>query len=148
MPVGVMLKRAATAALVVAATIAVSGCASADHSWRGEFDARLEGASAAIEEHLGALGSKSTEIELFRASQGLGHELAFKSELIKGLDPPDGCEVVQEEGLRNVGGLAEFSYDLPKNLTPELHRALPHPFEEAIAEYKELEREAESCASG
>jgi hypothetical protein len=41
-----MFKRAGLAALLIGVPVGVTGCASADHSWRGEFGARLEGASA------------------------------------------------------------------------------------------------------
>jgi hypothetical protein len=61
------------------------------------------------------------------------------------MSPPGGCEAVQEEGRRKVGGTAEFSYDLYKNLTPYLHRKLPRPLEEKIEELKSVEREAGRC---
>src|ERR1700761_6307940 len=112
MPGRAELKRAGVLVALVAVAFAVAACASADHSWRGEFDARLEGASAAIEERLPELTPHSTEIELLTASQELAHTLAFKDELIEKLDPPGSCEEVQEEGRRTVGGAAQFYYQL------------------------------------
>ena len=103
-----MFKRAGFAALLIGVAIIVAACGGADHSWRGEFDARLEGAVAAIEARLPELRPDSTERELFTASQQLAHELAFKTELIRKLDPPDSCEEVQEAGRRTV----EDSYSL------------------------------------
>jgi hypothetical protein len=146
MPGRAELKRAGVFCLLVAVTIVVSACASADHSWRGEFDARLEGAAAAIEERLGELRSDSTEGEMFTASQNLAHTLAFKAELIKKLDPPDGCEEIQEGGRRTVDSTAVISYTLLRNLTPELQRKLPGPFEEQVADLREIEAKSKTCA--
>ena len=148
MPGRATLKLASIVVPLIAAAILASGCASADHSWRGEFDARLEGASKAIEEEIGEFSPDSSDRQLADAGFVLGGPLEFKSELIRDLDPPKGCEEVQEEGRRKVGGLGAFSYDIFENLTPKLKRELPRPLEEAIAEYKVLEREAANCATG
>ena len=146
MPGRAKLKRAGIALLLVAFAITVAGCASADHSWRGEFDARLEGAAAAIEERLPELRSDSTEVELFTASQDLAHTLAFKAELIKQLDSPDGCEEVQEGGRREVGGIAQFDYELLKNLTPYLKQHLQRDVREQLAELRRIEAKSRTCA--
>jgi hypothetical protein len=77
----------------------------------------------------------------------LGYTLEFKAELTEKLDPPEGCEAVQK-GNSAVHGLASFTYDVPKNLTPTLQKNLPELIKERIAGLEELEGEAESCASG
>jgi hypothetical protein len=148
MPVGVTLKRAATVALVVAATIAVSGCASADHSWRGEFVARLEGASAAMEETLAETRPDMSEIELAETVYPLGRELLFKSELIEKLDPPADCATVQEEGAKRVLSSGLFAAQLLKNLTPYLKRHFPGDVREMIAGLKAVKAKSETCATG
>jgi hypothetical protein len=84
-------------------------------------------------------------IEILALGDELGRPLEFKSELIGRLDPPAGCEEVQERGRRAVGGAAQLSATLYKNLTPYLRRKLPAPFEEALATLEEIEREAGSC---
>jgi hypothetical protein len=134
----------AAAALIVA--LLVAGCGGTkNHTWQGEFTERLEGASAAIEEKLSELQSTSSEGEIFEAVTRLGRKLEFKAELIDKMSPPGGCEAVQEEGVRKVGGAAERIYNLYKNLTPHLHRKLPQPLEEEIAELGSVEREAGHC---
>jgi hypothetical protein len=136
----------AAAALVVALLIA--GCAGTEnHTWQGEFTERLEGASAAIEARLPELQPESSYDELFKAGIRLGQELEFKGELITKLNPPGGCEVVQEGGQRKVTGTAQFTYDLYKNLTPYLHRELSKDLETRIAELEAVEREAAHCES-
>jgi hypothetical protein len=146
MPGGGMLKRARIVALPIGVAIVVTACASADHSWRGEFDARLEGASTAIEERLPELRSDSTQSELFTASQDLAHELAFKAELIQKLDPPKGCEQVQEEGRRAVGGIAQFDYELLKNLTPYLQEHLRGDVRGQVVELRLIQAKSKVCA--
>ena len=47
-------------------------------------------------------------------------ELASKAELIRDLNPPAGCEEVQEKGRRAVDGMARFTFDVVRNLTPYL----------------------------
>jgi hypothetical protein len=122
-----------------------AACASEDHSWRGEFDARLEGAAAAIEEETANIDPRSKPDEIIALEDELGRPLEFKSELIGRLHPPAGCEEVQERGRRAVGGTAQLSATLYKNLTPYLQRKLPAPFEEALATLEEIEREAATC---
>src|ERR1700742_1104197 len=102
MPAGMTLKRVATVFLLLATAALAGGCASADHSWRGEFDARLEGASLAMEETLAEAGPNATKAEEFRSYTNLGRELRYKGELIEGLDPPRGCADVQIKGLDHV----------------------------------------------
>ena len=135
------------AALAVVGTLLVAGCGGGTkhHTWQGEFNERLEGASAAIEEKLGELRSSSSEGEILEAGTRLGQKLEFKAELIEKMSPPGGCEAVQEEGRRKVGGAAEVTYNLYKDLTPTLHRKLPRPLEEEIAGLKSVEREAGHC---
>ena len=141
------LKRAAAMPLAVGAVILIAGCASANHSWRGEFDARLEGAAAAVEEKLPELRSSSSQIELFRAGMELGRTLGFKDNLIAELEPPAGCELVQQKGKAEVSGLAYFGAGLFKNMTPELKRQLPNVFEEGVEKLEKFEREAGECAT-
>jgi hypothetical protein len=146
MPGRAELKHAGTLLSLGAAAVLATGCASSDHSWRGEFDARLDGASAAIEEKLPELKSDSTEVELFTASHDLAHTLAFKAELIKQLDPPDGCKEVQEGGRREVGGIAQFDYELLKDLTPYLKQHLRRDVRDELAELRKIEAKSKSCA--
>jgi hypothetical protein len=136
----------ALAAVVVA--LLVAGCGGTEnHTWQGEFTERLEGASEAVEEKLPELQSTS-EIELFRAGMELGRTLEFKDELIAELDPPAGCELVQQKGKAEVFGLASLGGGLFKNMTPELKRRLPATFEESVEELEKLEREAAHCETG
>jgi hypothetical protein len=146
MPGRAELKRAGIVLALIAAALAVSACASQDHSWRGEFDARLEGAATAIEERAPDLTPDSSQRELFTASQSLAHTLAFKYGLIKKLNPPDSCEEVQEAGRREVGMIAQFNYDLLKNLTPYLKEHLRRDVREQVAELRKIEAESKSCA--
>jgi hypothetical protein len=132
----------------VAVAIIASGCAGADHTWRGEFDARLEGASAAVERYLPELQSTSSEEGLFLAGMELGRTLWFKTQLITELEPPKGCDLVQQKGKSEVFGLAELAGGLLKNMTPELKRALPRPFEERVEKLDKFQREAAHCATG
>ena len=141
-----MFKRGSTALLLIGAVALATGCAGADHSWRGEFDARLEGASAAIEETLAVTRPNMSEIELGRTYYFLGRQLLFKSELIKKLEPPDGCEEVQEGGWREVGGIAQFDYELLKNLTPYLKNNLRRDVREQVGELRQIQAKSRTCA--
>jgi hypothetical protein len=145
MPGRARLKRAGTVLLLIATTICVAACASSDHSWRGEFDTRLEGASAAIEETTPKWTPGITTDELLRTSIGLARRLEFKRELIANLDPPEGCEALEEAAVKKVSGLAQHSYDLEKNMTPYLRRRYRADFEGEVAILEELEREAAHC---
>jgi hypothetical protein len=145
MPGGVRMKRAAILAPLVGAIVLLTACASTDHSWRGELDARLEGASAAIEETTPKWTPAITTDELLRTSIGLARRLEFKSELIAKLDPPKGCAAVEEAASRKVSGLAQKSYALEKNMTPYLQRHYRGDFEGEIAALEELEHEAAHC---
>src|ERR1700729_2343953 len=118
------------AAPVLVVALVVAACGSTEnHTWQGEFTERLEGASAAVEEKLPELQSSTSEIELFRAGLELGRTLGFKDNLIAELEPPAGCELVQQKGKAEVFGLASLGGDLFKNMTPELKRRLPRDFE-------------------
>ena len=139
------MRRAAVAVVAVAATTLASGCASADHSWRGDFVARLEGASAAMAEAVGEFSPDAKYPEISRAGYRLGHTLQFKHELIRKLDPPAGCLTVQKEGQEEVISVGEDFYFLYKNLTPELQRKLPEILEEGTTNLERIEQEAETC---
>ena len=139
------MKRALIAGLAIVAAAIASGCASADHTWRGEFDARLEGAETVVEEAAGELQPSSSEPQVFRAGIELSRKLEFRRESIEELDPPAACEAVQEAGARKVSGFAEKTYDLYKNLTPFLHRRLPRFLKEEIAAIGKIKQEAETC---
>jgi hypothetical protein len=78
------MRRAGVVLTVFALGAIASGCASADHSWKGEFDARLEGAGASIEETLAAVGPTAPEREYFRRYPRLAPELHHNAELIEG----------------------------------------------------------------
>ncbi|HXF30396.1 MAG TPA: hypothetical protein VN522_02660 [Solirubrobacterales bacterium] len=73
---------------------------------------------------------------------------AFKADLIRKLDPPDGCQAVQEEGQGRVSGFAGGSARLPRSMTPELERNLPRILEEDIEALDGFAAEAEVCATG
>jgi hypothetical protein len=134
----------ALAALIVA--LLVAGCGGTEnHTWQGEFTERLEGASAAVEERLPELQSSTSEIELFRAGMELGQTLGFKDNLIAELEPPAGCELVQQKGKAEVFGLASLGGGLFKNMTPELKRRLPRAFEEGVEKLEKFEHEAAHC---
>jgi hypothetical protein len=55
---------------------------------------------------------------------------------------------LQQKGLGLVGRRADLGGDLFKDMTPELERDLPGPFEEDIKRIKEFEPEAAHCATG
>lgn len=145
MPGRAMFKRAGIAALLIGAAALLTACASADHSWRGEFDARLEGAVAALEETLAETGPRTSELELAKAFYPLGQKLLFKGELIEKLDPPAGCEAIQERGRRQVNSTGVFASTLLKNLTPYLKRNLSGDVRDQIATLKRLVVESSTC---
>jgi hypothetical protein len=124
------------------------GCASADHTWRGEFDARLEGAAATVEEAREEWHPHMTPDEYATTYWPLGRTLFFKSELIKALDPPPGCEALQVKGKAAVYGAGSLLAGLFKNLTPFLERHVPTILEETLALFEKREREAENCSTG
>jgi hypothetical protein len=137
----------AAAALIVA--LLVAGCGGTkNHTWQGEFTERLEGASAAVEERLPELQPSAGEKEMFIAGLELGRTLWFKKELIAELEPPAGCELVQQKGKAEVFGLASLGAGLFKNMTPELKSGLPANFEERVEKLEQFEREAAECATG
>lgn len=145
MPGRATVKRAGTVLMLLAATICVAACGSTDNSWRGEFDARLEGAATAIEQTVAHQRPAMSQDELLRTSIGLARELGFKSELIAELTPPGGCESLNEEASKKVLGIARFSYDLQKNMTRYLQRHFRGDFKDDVTELEGLKREAAHC---
>jgi hypothetical protein len=141
------MRRAGVVTALLAAAVVIVGCASTGHTWQDEFTARLEGASGSIEEARAEVHPQMSFEEDFATFLPLGRTIEFKSELIDELDPPDGCEEVQEKGEHAVGGFASFGYDIPKNLTPELEHHIPSIMEEEIAKLEGIEAEAGTCAA-
>jgi hypothetical protein len=136
----------AAAALVVA--LLVAGCGSTErHTWQGEFTERLEGASAAVEEGRAESQSTSDDDELLRAGLELARTLEFKDELIAGLSPPSGCELVQQKGKADVHVLGVLGSGLGENMTPYLKSHFPAILKEGVAHLEQLEREATECAA-
>jgi hypothetical protein len=137
------------AAIVVVGALFVAGCGSTEnHTWQGEFTERLEGATAAVEERLPELQPSAGEKKMFIAGYEIGRTVGFKFALVKELDPPPGCEELQQKGMGMVGQMADLGGDLFKDMTPELERDLPAPFEEDIERIEEFEPEAAHCATG
>jgi hypothetical protein len=135
--------------VAVVGALLVAGCGGTEnHTWQGEFTERLEGASAAVEERLPELQPSAGREKMFIAGLEVGRTIGFKFALIKELDPPAGCEELQQKGMGGVGRLADLGGDLFKDMTPELERSLPTPFEEDIEKLEEFEREAAHCATG
>ena len=128
--------------------VVVSACASVGHTWQDEFTARLEGASASFEEALDELRTETSDIGYPQTFIPLARTLSFKAELIEELDPPEGCQAVQEQGLDQVQGFAGDSSVIPRSMTPELERRLPAILKDEIGNLETLEREAETCATG
>jgi hypothetical protein len=87
-----------------------------------------------------------TELELAEAFYPLGRELAFKSALVDKLNPPAGCETVQEKGVKSIGSSGLFAAQLQKNLTPFLQKHLPRDVREQIATLRQLEAKSRTCA--
>ena len=141
------MRRAAIVLCFVAAATVVAGCASADHSWQGEFDARLEGAARIVEEAREDVHPHMTPDEYGMLFWPLGETLFFKSELIAELDPPDGCEELQVKGKAAVRFAGSMLGGLFENLTPGAERRLPRNLEEALALFERREREAATCAT-
>jgi hypothetical protein len=136
------------AAAVVGALL-LAGCGRTEnHTWQGEFSERLEGASAAVEARLPELQPSAGLKKMFIAGLEIGRTVGFKLALVKELDPPAGCEELQQKGMGRVGRMAALGDDLFKDMTPELERDLPAPFEEDIERIEEFEREAAHCATG
>jgi hypothetical protein len=133
--------------LLFLAAVIVGGCASADHSWRGEFDARLEGAARIVEEAREDLHPHMAPDEYGTVFWPLGKTLFFKSELVAELDPPKGCEALQIKGKAAVYGAGSLLGSLFANLTPGLERGLPRILEESLALFERREREAATCAT-
>ena len=146
MPGRAMFKRAGFAALLIGVAIIVAACGGADHSWRGEFDARLEGAGASVEAALTKVGPGATKDEEFQAYASLGRELRYKAELIEGLDAPPGCAEVQPKGLDHVkssGHSAGEAHgpDYPNRLLKADRVSL----EDEIDVLARIEQDAETC---
>jgi hypothetical protein len=145
MPGRAELKRAGMLLALIAAALAVSACASEDHTWRGEFDARLEGAAGTLEEAIEEANPRMSPAEYLTTFLRPGERLFFKSQLVKELDPPAGCEAVQVKGGAAVYGAAEQLGSAFKNLTPTLERNFRAILEGELAHMEKLEREAETC---
>src|ERR1700729_892268 len=90
------------AALIAALLAAGCGGGTKHHTGQGEFTERLEGASAAVEERLPELQPSAGEKTMFIAGLELGRTPWFKKELIAELEPPPGCELVQQKGKAEV----------------------------------------------
>ncbi len=125
----------------------LTACASADHTWRGEFDARLEGAAATVEEARAEVHPHMSPDEYATLFWPLGKTLFFKSELIEHLDPPPGCEAVQVKGKAAVYLAGSLLGSLFENLTPQAERDLPRNLEETLALFEKREREAATCGA-
>jgi hypothetical protein len=141
------LRRVAVVASAVLAALIATGCASADHTWRGEFTARLEGASAVVEEVREELRSHSPE-ELLTTFERMGEALSFKAELVKKLKPPAGCEAVQVRGKSAVTGAANLVGGYIKDFGPDPGGRFPVALEEQLALLEKGEREAAHCETG
>jgi hypothetical protein len=136
-------------AVVVVIALLVAGCADTEHhTWQGEFTERLEGATATVEERLPELQPSAGREKMFIAGLEIGRTIGFKFALVKELDPPAGCEELQQKGMGRVGSMAALGGDLFKDMTPELEKTLPAQFEEDIEKIEEFEREAAHCATG
>ena len=133
---------------MIALTVDVAACASVGHSWQDEFTARLEGASGSIEEAREVVRTETSEAGYPETFLPLSRTLFFKAELIANLNPPDGCEAVQEQGLEWIGSFASESTVIPRSMTPELEKDLPRLLEGEIEALEALEAKAETCASG
>lgn len=145
MPGRAIFKRARFAVLLFGAAVIVAGCG-ADHSWQGEFDARLEGASTSVEEALTRLGPDATKDEEFRDYASLGRELRYKGALIEGLDAPPDCADVQTKGLDHVKrtGLVAAEVHGPDYPT-RLLKADRVSLEGEVRVLARIEWEAETC---
>jgi hypothetical protein len=146
MPGRARFKRAGFVVFLIGMAIIVAACASADHSWQGEFDARLEGAARTIEGALEEAKPGMSPGEYMTTFGPAGNSLFFKSQLVKELDPPPGCEAVQVKGKAAVYGAAERIGGAFKNLTPRLERNFSATLEEQLALLEKREREAATCA--
>jgi hypothetical protein len=123
----------------------VAGCASENHTWQGEFDARLEGATGTLEEAIDEANPQMSPGEYFTTFRRPANKLFFKSQLIKNLDPPVGCEALQVKGGAAVYGAAERLGTAFKDLTPMMERDFRAGLEAELARMEKLEREAGSC---
>ena len=139
------MRRAGVVLALLAVTVVAAGCASTGHTWQDEFTARLEGATGAIEEAREGVRTETSDAGYPEIFLPLSRTLAFKAELIERLDPPDGCQAVQEEGQGRVSGFAGGSATLPRSMTPQLEKDLPRILEEEIEALEQLAAEAETC---
>lgn len=141
---------------LAALAVVVCGCApTADHSWKGEFDARLDGAKAVVEEaeQEGNPGQAEQEgnsrrptREYLANTYRLGLRLEHDYLLIDELSSPTSCEAVEVKGKDAVRGDAVLLVDLLENLTPRLKYHLVEILEDEVATIEKREREAETCA--
>ena len=134
--------------MLIGAALLATACASADHSWRGEFDARLEGAAGSIEESLAAIAPGASRVEVSDGYANLGRELSFKGELIEGLVAPPDCAEVQEKGLDHVksSGLVTSEASGLQDYTPAVAKGERVSIENELRILERLERQAETCA--
>jgi hypothetical protein len=129
-------------------SIVATACSSVGHTWQDEFSARLEGAAVAIEEARAEVRDGTNDAGSPEVFHPLGRVLESKGDLIEDLDPPAGCEKLEEEGFRRVYGFAGGSRRLPMDMTPQLEENLPRILEGEVAALKQLAAEAETCAAG
>jgi len=141
------MRRAGVVVSGIVVALAMAGCASASHTWSGEFTARLEGAAETVEEAREELHPHMSGDEYATMFWPLGSTLFFKSQLVAKLNPPTGCEALQVKGKAAVYGNSSLLGGLFKNLTPGLERDLPHILEDELAKLEKLEREAATCAT-
>jgi hypothetical protein len=141
------MRRAGVVLGLVAVVAAISGCASEDHTWQGEFDARLEGASRTVEEAREIWSPQMAPSEYLTVLGPLGQTLFFKSELVKELDPPEGCEALQVKGKAAVYQASQLVGAAFNNMTPQLERYFGRALDETVALLERREREAKTCAT-
>jgi hypothetical protein len=141
------MRRAGVVLAVLAAAAFAAGCASADHSWQGEFDARLEGAARTVEEAREAWSPRMRPDEYMTVFWPYGKSLFFKAELIAELDPPKGCEALQVKGKAAVYVDSQMVGGAFKNLTPQVEQDFATTLEDAVALLERREREAATCGA-
>jgi hypothetical protein len=139
------MRRAGVVLLLIAVSVVAVGCASTGHTWEDEFTARLEGSAGSIADAREGVRTGTSDSGYPEIFLPLSRTLAFKAELIEKLDPPDGCQGVQEEGQGWLGGFAGTSAVIPRSMTPQLEKNLPRLLEEEIKALEAIAAEAETC---
>ena len=142
------MRRAGVVLAFLAVTVVAAACGTTGHSWQDEFTARLEGASASIEEAREGVRGGTNDLGSPEIFLPLSRTLAFKAELIAKLDPPDGCEAVQANGEGRVSTFAGGSATLPRSMTPQLEANLSRILEIEIEALEALAAKAKTCADG